>query len=211
MRCAFLSFWRVIIFGRYINPDEQLFQQAAAEIKAFKEQFPLVKKGLKRKPQHHYFNALCKETKTKKRTRQFWKDMNLEGDADPLNEPSAKRAKINLEDDISIDVWKGTRVARFEITHLFVQKLLEKEVEKVGTTNPVADFRKMCANKEEDMVPEGSLRVVVSSANYKGRFCTAVKQMTTVIEKLVNTSFRDSHYAKAIECVVALREICAKV
>ena len=40
---------------------------------------------------------------------------------------------------------------------------------------------------------------------------TATKQLQTIVMNLVKESFGDSHYAKALECVKALREEAIKV
>ncbi|RUS32622.1 hypothetical protein BC938DRAFT_474861 [Jimgerdemannia flammicorona] len=71
-----------------------------------------------------------------------------------------------------------------------MRALTENAVRRVGTVNPVADFRSMVANRQEDLVS------------------LAVEQMCDVIKQLVTTSFNDQFYAKAVDCLKALREVC---
>ncbi len=63
-------------------------------------------------------------------------------------------------------------------------------VNEVGTVNPVADFRAMCARRDVDKVVD------------------ALVQIELVARKLIDESVGGHLYSKAIECFAAMREIC---
>jgi len=63
-------------------------------------------------------------------------------------------------------------------------------VDEVGTVTPVEDFKAMLKRKDVDLVD------------------IAIEQMKKRIVGLVNDSVKGSHYDKALDCLVALREGC---
>ncbi|KAJ3279068.1 X-ray repair cross-complementing protein 5 [Borealophlyctis nickersoniae] len=73
-----------------------------------------------------------------------------------------------------------------------MRQLTERKVDKVGTVDPVSDFNAMLSRRDLDVVS------------------IAVEQMCDVIFKLVTESFGDQLYAKAMDCIVALRAGCAR-
>jgi len=71
--------------------------------------------------------------------------------------------------------------------------LLARSVSKVGTQNPIQDFRDMLSRRDADHVSE------------------AIRQMCDVINKLVAESIKDMFYQKALDCVRELRRGCVVV
>jgi hypothetical protein len=70
------------------------------------------------------------------------------------------------------------------------QLLLGQGVDEVGTVNPVADFRAMCARRDVDKVVD------------------ALLQIERVARKLIDESVGGHLYGKALECLAAMREAC---
>lgn len=70
------------------------------------------------------------------------------------------------------------------------QLLLGQGVDEVGTVNPVADFRAMCARRDVDKVVD------------------ALLQIERVARKLIDESVGGHLYDKALECLAAMREVC---
>jgi len=71
--------------------------------------------------------------------------------------------------------------------------IVEKKVEKVGSVDPVKDFQAMLMRRDEG-----------------GIVATAITQMLTVIKTLIQESFGDVQFPKAIQCLEALKDGCIK-
>lgn len=81
----------------------------------------------------------------------------------------------------------------FDETDFSMASLAREPVTKVGTLDPVGDFRTLISCRDED------------------RFDEAAKQMRECIVQLVLDSFGDQLYSKALQCVNVLREEAIKV
>ncbi|KAH3742839.1 ATP-dependent DNA helicase [Pelomyxa schiedti] len=71
-----------------------------------------------------------------------------------------------------------------------LEKLVSAPVGSVGSVNPARDFMQMLKRRDDDFVE------------------TAITQLKGRITQLVEESIRDTYYAKALSCVVALRQGC---
>ena len=63
-------------------------------------------------------------------------------------------------------------------------------VRKISLLHPITDFKEMMSNRREDLVD------------------SAVTQMESIISRLIDESTDGSHYTKAIDCLIVLREGC---
>ena len=63
-------------------------------------------------------------------------------------------------------------------------------IREVTQLHPISDFKSMMSNRSEDLVD------------------SAINQMNTVVLRLVEESINGSHYNKAIDCLLVLREGC---
>ncbi|EPZ30967.1 Ku70/Ku80 beta-barrel domain-containing protein [Rozella allomycis CSF55] len=75
-----------------------------------------------------------------------------------------------------------------DVTEKSLADSISAEISSVGTADPIGDFNSMINNRKRDLVSK------------------AIKEMSEMIIKIVNESFGDQMYAKACECVVALRK-----
>jgi len=112
----------------------------------------------------------------KKKEKRHWRDY-LDGNVELDDElKSAKRAKVDLEGK--------------EAKDLKLEDITSKQVEKIGSVDPIGDFKKLLARRDGDFVAK------------------AIGEMWEMIKGLVRTSFGDVHYGKAVDCLHALREGC---
>jgi hypothetical protein len=74
-----------------------------------------------------------------------------------------------------------------------LQTIVAGGTNEVGSVQPVKDFNDMLGRRDVDLVDK------------------AIGEMEKRILQLVNDSIRDQFYAKALECLVALRHGCVKV
>lgn len=70
----------------------------------------------------------------------------------------------------------------------------KKQVDKISTVSPVDDLRAMLARRDDAKIAT-----------------RAIVEMIEVIKNLVKESYGDANYAKAIDCLVALRAGCVQM
>lgn len=63
-------------------------------------------------------------------------------------------------------------------------------IREISLLHPISDFKEMMSNRREDLVN------------------SAVAQMEAIILRLIDESTDGSHYSKAIDCLIVLREGC---
>nr|XP_058950192.1 X-ray repair cross-complementing protein 5-like [Pocillopora verrucosa] len=85
-----------------------------------------------------------------------------------------------------------SRTNAFDETDFSMASLARGPITKVGTVDPVGDFRTLITRRDED------------------RFDEAAKQMRECIVQLVLDAFGDQFYSKALQCVNVLREEAIK-
>ena len=122
------------------------------------------------------------ETKEKENRRRFWSEA-FTGEAidEKLDSYLGDDAKKSKKKD-------DTTPAGLHNIHA----LLRGGVESVGNLTPVEDFKAMLSRRDMDLVDK------------------AISEIQTQILRLINDSYKNSHYEKAIECLDALRAGCLK-
>lgn len=73
-----------------------------------------------------------------------------------------------------------------------IQALLRGGIESVSNVSPVEDFNAMITRRDVDLVDK------------------AIEEMQVQVFRLVNDSYKNSHYDKAMECISVLRAGCIK-
>ncbi|KAL0478129.1 X-ray repair cross-complementing protein [Acrasis kona] len=109
----------------------------------------------------------------------------------PVDEELVRAAK-RLKEDVE-------RMSEEELRQLASEKggaafdaLLGDRAEKIGTVNPVRDFKDMLKRRDVDMVDK------------------AIQEIQLIVTKLIKDSIGDQYYSKAYDCVVELRSGCLK-
>jgi len=150
--------------AKYVTPDTALFSKAMGAVRKFKENFQ--------------FTKVVEEKEKKKRHWRDFYDQGVELD-DELKQ--AKKAK------------PGDNADKEEKGAVSFADIVSKQVDKIGSVEPVKDFKAMISRRDEAKVVE-----------------RAIKEMAAMIMSLVKSSFGDTNFGKAIECLQALRVGCIK-
>lgn len=98
--------------------------------------------------------------------------------------------EVTLESRQEDDSAKKAKKEDKEKPGLSLHALISGGTEQVGSITPTQDFSDMLQRRDVDLVDK------------------AIEQMRQHILKFVIDSIRDSHYAKAMECLIALRKGC---
>lgn len=147
---------------RLLQPTPSIVASCNNELHQVKDLFPL--------------ERVVKKTKDDNAAAQVWKqtsDMDLAS--------AAKRPRAGNDDASGSD----------DVVDFSMASLVKGEVTKVGTTDPVGDYKSLIAKKRVS-------------------FAEACRQLHTITVDLVKDSFGDTLYSKAMECVAALREEAIK-
>ncbi|KAI8379437.1 SPOC like C-terminal domain-containing protein [Radiomyces spectabilis] len=110
-------------------------------------------------------------------------------------QPQEGAGMPSVEDIISSQVDGQTKKVKVEDQASYdaaMQSMLKKDVRDISSVNPVADFKAMIANTNEDLVTE------------------AVDKMGKMVITLVTTSFGDQYYSKAMDCLKTMRSTAAE-
>jgi len=71
--------------------------------------------------------------------------------------------------------------------------IVSRSVEKIGTVDPVKDFKEMMSRRDDQKIID-----------------TAIEQMASMVRDLVKTSFGAAYHNKALDCLNALRQACVQ-
>ena len=169
-----------------ITPDPNLFAQAQPALKAFADALPLVKVQNTLKRRRFYAEAEGNSGGTN--------DDFLAGPSAAVpNGASSSSSSSSSSTAASGLLGEGPLSKRQKLgpnQDVSVDSLSAKQTSKITTVDPVADFEAMCGRRDVDLVDQ------------------AIAEMTSVILNLVDNSFRDSYFDKALKCVIALRAMC---
>jgi ATP-dependent DNA helicase 2 subunit 2 len=132
---------------------------------------------------HEAFTLTKTENKEKENRRRFWSEAfgNEGEEADKLESYLGEDSKKQKKKDEPLPAGLNN-----------IQALLRGGVDAVGNLTPVEDFQAMMARRDVDLVDKAIEEIQVQSL------------------RLVNDSFKNSHYDKAIECIIVLRAGCIK-
>eukprot|EP00761_Pharyngomonas_kirbyi_P002763 gb/GECH01002767.1/.p1 GENE.gb/GECH01002767.1/~~gb/GECH01002767.1/.p1 ORF type:complete len:765 (+),score=233.25 gb/GECH01002767.1/:1-2295(+) len=191
------------VLTRFAFPEQaadgffpRIMEHAAPHIQTFSQQFPVKKrereheKGFHR-PRHwlattddisldSYNNA----TTSTSEGQQKEPEMNTVIEKNNQDqEMMAAKGSQDVEDPVAMLESKGVD---------FNQGIFNRGASHVGTVNPIKDFDEMFNRRDQDLVD------------------TAIEEMQSIINKLVQDSIGDQYYDKALRCLIALRKGCEK-
>lgn len=122
------------------------------------------------------------EVKEKENRKRFWSDaFNGEGD---------EKLESYLTDDPKKSAKKKEDSTPSGLNN--IQALLRGGIESVSNVTPVEDFNAMIGRRDVDLVDK------------------AIEEMQVQVLRLITDSYKNSHYDKAMECIVTLRAGCIK-
>lgn len=123
------------------------------------------------------------EVKEKENRKRFWSDAF-----------SSEAADDKLESYLTDDPKKASKKKEDTTPSGLnnIQALLRGGIESVSNVTPVEDFNAMISRRDVDLVDK------------------AIEEMQVQVLRLVNDSYKNSLYDKALECIAALRAGCIK-
>src|SRR5262249_49163160 len=130
---------------------------------------------------HDVFVLTKTEAKEKENRHRFWSEAFG-------NDAEADKLESYLGDDSKKSSKKKDDQTPAGLHN--IQALLRGGVDSVSNSTPIEDFQAMIARRDIDLVDK------------------AIEEMQVQIMRVINDSYKNSHYDKAIECILVLRAGC---